>query len=525
MRHHSPLLHRIVLGTVVATFACKGGDATATINPASISGATTGFTGTVGAALAPAPTFTVLDASGKPLAGVPLSISVTSGGGTISGAPTTSTAGAMSVGTWTLGQIAGPNVLTVAVSGLSPFTILATGTPDVPAGVIVASGNNQTAQAASLPTANVVFKVVDRFSNGVAGQSVTFAVTGGGGSIANAGTVTTDASGQAVAPAWTMGKSTGAQSLKATSGTFSATASATVTSNYVIDVRFFGTPIDPSIQAAFFAAAARIQGYIVGAQTTVDLSASPLDVSPCGVTGVPALTEKVPGVIIFAQVSAIDGVGGILGSSGPCYVRTSNGLSLVGVMNFDVADFQALQQRNQLANVILHEMHHVVGFGTLWASKALVSGASSINTAFVGTNAVAGCQFHGGAANCVASVPLEACGGAGTKDVHWREPTNCTVSGATESSSGFGFHTELMTGFISASDLVTPLSRMTIGSMADMGYQVNTLPYDQYTVSAVAGALAQIRDAQGRGAFQIHDDVIRPIGSVDAIGRVTRYPR
>jgi hypothetical protein len=53
-------------------------------------------------------------------------------------------------------------------------------------------------------------------------------------------------------------------------------------------------------------------------------------------------------------------------------------------------------------------------------------------------------------------LPVENHGGPGTEDSHWRE----TVFGS-----------ELMTGFISGE--TQPLSRMTIASLADLGYQVN----------------------------------------------------
>ena len=511
-------LPRAAKGAVAAAaallVACRG-DSTAPPKPVSVEpAASLGITGTVGAVLTPAPQFVVRDASGNALAGVGVTIAVASGGGTLTNAPTKTASGPTPVGTWTLGTTAGPNSLIVTVNGLTPLTITATGTPDVAAKMVIASGDAQSASAAAPLTSPVVFKVADKYNNGVANQPVTFAVIGGGGTLAGSVTATTDASGLAPAPTWTLGKTTDGQLLRATSGAFSVTATATVATNFSLSVRFFGPAIDPTIQDAFTSAARRVQGMVTGALSPVQLTA--FDISSCGTTGVTPLTETVTGVILYAQVAPIDGVGSILGSAGPCFIRVSSGLTLIGVMNFDVADLQTLASTNRLNSVILHEMLHTLGFGTLWAGKALTTGAGTPNSAFVGAQAIAGCQFHGGGANCATSIPLETTGGSGTRDVHWRE---------VSTSTGIGFDTELMTGFVEAAGVPMPLSRMTIGSLADLGYVVNLLPYDAYTVpSSVAAALAQIRAAQGQGELMLTDRVREPIGAVDAAGRVRPLP-
>ena len=66
-------------------------------------------------------------------------------------------------------------------------------------------------------------------------------------------------------------------------------------------------------------------------------------------------------------------------------------------------------------------------------------------------------------------VPIANTGGAGTREGHWREAT---------------FDHELMTGFIDPGE--NPVSRMTIASLADLGYQVNLEAADRY---ALPGAL------------------------------------
>jgi len=66
-------------------------------------------------------------------------------------------------------------------------------------------------------------------------------------------------------------------------------------------------------------------------------------------------------------------------------------------------------------------------------------------------------------------VPVENTGGSGTRDSHWRETT---------------FGRELMTGFYNSGAL-NPLSRITIGSLEDLGYQVNYNASEPYSITAL----------------------------------------
>ena len=127
-----------------------------------------------------------------------------------------------------------------------------------------------------------------------------------------------------------------------------------------------------------------------------------------------------------------------------------------------------------------------------------------------GPQAVQGCLFHGGAAKCPGNVPVENTGvvAGGTRDVHWRETT---------------FRTELMTGFVSAAGTPNPLSRITIGSLTDIGYTVNLAVADSYTVPALFAASAQLLGAAtGHPPLELIEPLRAPIGAVDAKGRVTR---
>jgi hypothetical protein len=131
-------------------------------------------------------------------------------------------------------------------------------------------------------------------------------------------------------------------------------------------------------------------------------------------------------------------------------------------MEFDTADLGALQQSGQLQSVILHEMGHVLGIGTIWTDKGLLSGAGTNDPIFTGLNATA--QYNQIFGTNAPGVPVENMGGPGTAGAHWRESI---------------LDNELMTGYLNNG--TNPLSRITVGSLADLGYTVNYAAADPYT--------------------------------------------
>lgn len=99
--------------------------------------------------------------------------------------------------------------------------------PGPPVAVIPTAGNNQSG-AVGFPVGPLQVKVADAYENGVPGQSVSWLVTSGGGTLASSPT-TTDAAGLA-SNVWTLGPVAGSQSVTASiSGgahtTFTALAS------------------------------------------------------------------------------------------------------------------------------------------------------------------------------------------------------------------------------------------------------------------------------------------------------------
>ena len=97
----------------------------------------------MGTAVSVPPAVAVRDGFGNPVSGVPVSFTVTEGGGSVIGGSATSDAGGLAILTsWTLGTLAGPNTLTVAAQGLPSVTFSATGQPGPPAVLAIQTGQN-----------------------------------------------------------------------------------------------------------------------------------------------------------------------------------------------------------------------------------------------------------------------------------------------------------------------------------------------------------------------------------------------
>jgi hypothetical protein len=270
---------------------------------------------------------------------------------------------------------------------------------------------------------------------------------------------------------WRLGPAPGPNTLRATlvatgaSVTFTAMAQIVV-SNFRIDFLFLSQAATEQ-RSVFEAAAARWSDILLGDLPDWQVT-SPA--TTC-FESQPAVNQAVDDVLILVEVVAIDGPGGVLGSAGPCVLRNGSLLPAMGAMRFDQADLAAMQQSGELGDVILHEMAHVFGLGTIWQSRGLLSGATTPNPVFTGTAAREAYVLVGGPN---VAVPVEGSGGAGTANAHWRESV---------------FRSELMTGFILGTP--NPLSRVTIGSLQDLGYVVDYGTADPFSLATALQRLTQ----------------------------------
>jgi Domain of unknown function (DUF4214)/Leishmanolysin/RTX calcium-binding nonapeptide repeat (4 copies) len=189
-----------------------------------------------------------------------------------------------------------------------------------------------------------------------------------------------------------------------------------------------------------------------------------------GVSGIGFVDD----LYIDASVVPIDGQYGTLGQAGPDIVRPNN-ITTTGTMQFDVADLPDLVADGSLNSVILHEMGHVLGIGTLWDNLGLLTRIANaakpdgFDYRFTGANAVAEYRLLSGnaAATFVQVESDQGVAGDGTLGSHWDEAI---------------FGDECLTGYLSGG--LNPLSRMTLASMRDLGYVVDLGCADPFSIAS-----------------------------------------
>jgi hypothetical protein len=174
------------------------------------------------------PSVTVTDADGGPAVGVLVNFDVTGGGGALQyPVASTNDQGVASAGFWQIGPTVGANTATAEVTGLPPVSFSVTSTPGPASRISFSAGNAQEAPPnTALPTPLSV-RLTDAGGNPKPGETVTFTVTSGGGSIAGPSAVT-NAQGIATSGTWTIGNCRG-QTVRATSGSLNINFSAVAT--------------------------------------------------------------------------------------------------------------------------------------------------------------------------------------------------------------------------------------------------------------------------------------------------------
>ena len=171
--------------------------------------------GTTGEALANPFVVEVRDQYDAPMAGVTVSFAVSEGGGALSATTAMTDANGRAGSTLTLGSEPGTNSVKVSVEGLSQtevFSAEASLPPPVPTTLSIGSGGNQEGTTGEALANPFVVEVRDQYDAPMAGVTVSFAVSEGGGAL-SATTAMTDANGRA-GSTLTLGSEPGTNSVK-----------------------------------------------------------------------------------------------------------------------------------------------------------------------------------------------------------------------------------------------------------------------------------------------------------------------
>lgn len=480
-----------------------------------------GATGEVGTRLAVAPEVRVLDEQDRPMAYVPVTFAA--GQGAIGASRVfTDERGRASAGSWTLGTRSGVQQVVAAVAGSgvegNPARFRATATPTQPRRMEVtpSPAPGETGRR-YLPPATV--RITDAYGNGVPHVAVGFEVLSGRGTLGNAPPAYTDETGTAFVDRWTLGGAEGEEnSLSATmlSVGYDLSGSSTVLTvrpeepDFDIWLVYPESPeVGPRVRAALDAARMRWESAINGDLSSFFTSRD--NVERC----IPSdgdydfrLRTTIPfdDLMVLAMVGELDGPGGLPAQSSWCWAGQRGAIVLptVSAVRFDVADVEALAEIGLLEAVALHHLGHALGFGatSIWNFVELL-GADETGPFFTGRLARTLFDAAGGTDYDGAKVPLDAA--VTPQSMHWR---------------GSVFGLELMTAALAPD--ANPLSLVTLGALADMGYRgVSAQAADEYVLPESGSASAW--SAAVAAGFHMHGDglpLVRRI--VDASGAVVR---
>ena len=256
--------------------------------------------------------------------------------------------------------------------------------------------------------------------------------------------------------------------------------SSTSDSSYDIELRYIGTQPSASQRSTLRAAADVLEGVIsrgLSSRLIIDSDWNCEDGDPS------LFGENIDDLLILVRLQRIDGAGGTLGQAGPC-LRRSGGLPLVGDVALDTADLGRYGTAD-LRRLGVHEMAHVLGFGNSSRWNALLDNPAKGFDYIPGQNTLPDTHFDGTAANSAFDevggdsytggdgVPVEnntEVYDAGGLDGHWREAV---------------FASELMTATFSSGQ---PLSKVSIGALADLGYSVSYGQAESYTLPSTTSS-------------------------------------
>ena len=177
--------------------------------------------------------------------------------------------------------------------------------------------------------------------------------------------------------------------------------------------------------------------------------------------------DLVDDLLVFVHL--VDEATQTLARAGPCY--WNGRLPNYGSIEVNLRHLELMTSNDALTEVMIHEMAHILGVGTLWRSRAgelLHPGLTHCNNSALEPHLER--TFVGAAA----VERFQALGGTGAPPVnpncsHWKQEV-------------FGNEALTPARKIGTADDHTPLSTVTLGSLADLGYEVEYAMADRYTL-------------------------------------------
>lgn len=454
-----------------------------------------------------APSVRVIDAFDNVVPNVPVTFRVISGDGAILGDTirVSDASGVASVDGWRIGtRTSVAQIVAAQVAGINnPVQFRAAAMPEAAVMIEPASPLLQNGVPLLGVSSRPAVRARDQYGNPTGGVTVTFTPGAGSGSVTGSTRETVGPDGLARVGSWILGEAA-EQTLIATSPQFPAESfvyrANAVSSVFSIETVFVnGEPSGRNLRSVE-TAVERWRNVIAGELTPVPVVAGPNECGP----GVPAINETIRNVRIYINFDSIDGRGGVLGRAGPCYYRTSSGIPIIGFVELDTADLSALNESGTLDDVMTHEFGHVLGLQRFtWGLRDLVANAGTADPYYQGAAAREQFAAIGGGVYSGIPVPLENTGGAGTRESHWRISV---------------LRRELMVGFAQPGGM--PLSRLSVGSLSDLGYIVRPDNAETFTVPSFGSAAFGAATLPTGDAIQYgDDDWPSAIWSIDERGR------